>query len=290
MKILLLQLLFLFPAFCFAQDNKVYVVLLGGQSNMAGRGQFQELTPENKARADEASKYVSIASGSKTVHPLSYSAPDKRQVNFGPELFIGIRLYEQFPNRKFLLIKEAQGGTSLYGAWHPQWTQERVMIGERDAKRQKMKLFSKHISIVKNVLDQLMNQGKQPVVIGMCWMQGEKDSRLEATASEYGENLKLLIQGYRNFLDQEDMLFVYGQINCPPRTKFPSGTDVVREQMADAVNEKNGIYMISTSMDSSWKDFPKREDNVHYNTLGQEKLGTAFGEVLIQNNRKIAVK
>ncbi|WP_172665940.1 sialate O-acetylesterase [Flammeovirga sp. OC4] len=283
-KILLLQLLVLLPILSFSQDKEVYVVLLGGQSNMAGRGQFQELSSHNKERANEASKYVSIASGSTTLAPLSYTASGKRQVNFGPELFIGIRLHEHYPNRKFILIKEAQGGTSLYGAWHPQWTQERALIGERDAKRQKMKLYAKHTQAIKTVIEQLKTQNKTIKFVGMCWMQGEKDSRLEVTATEYGQNLQLLIQSYRQTFDVKNLPFVFGQINCPPRTKFPKGTAILRQQMANVSNSEDNIYMIPTSMQADWKDFPKREDNVHYNTQGQELLGTAFGNCLIESN------
>ncbi|MBD0403487.1 sialate O-acetylesterase [Flammeovirga sp. EKP202] len=282
---LLLQLLVLLPLLSFSQNNEVYVVLLGGQSNMAGRGQFQELSSSNKDRANEASQYVSIASGSAKLAPLSYTASGKRQVNFGPELFIGIRLHEHYPDRKFILIKEAQGGTSLYGAWHPQWTQERALIGERDDKRQKMKLYAKHTQAIKTVIEQLKAQKNTAIkFMGMCWMQGEKDSRLEVTATEYGQNLQLLIQSYRHTFDVEDLPFVFGQINCPPRTKFPKGTAILRQQMANVSNSEDNIYMIPTSMQADWKDFPKREDNVHYNTLGQEKLGTAFGNLLIESN------
>ncbi|KXX66851.1 sialate O-acetylesterase [Flammeovirga sp. SJP92] len=284
MRILLIQFLLLIPSISFAQSQKVYIVLLGGQSNMAGRGQFEELSSINKTRVDNASKYVSIASGSKNITSLSFNSLTKRQSNFGPELFIGIQLHEQFPNREFLLIKEAQGGTSLYGAWNPQWTMEKALIGEIDAKRQNMKLYSKHIQVIKDLLEQLEAKGKEPVLMGMCWMQGEKDSRLEVTASEYGNNLKLFIQSYRQTLKEKNLPFVFGQINCPPRSKFPKGTEVVRQQMSNIEKQIHHTYMIPTTMDSTWQDFPKQDDNVHYNTKGQEKLGTAFGKSLIQNS------
>ncbi|WP_281614880.1 sialate O-acetylesterase [Flammeovirga sp. SubArs3] len=284
MRFLLFTALFALHFLSFGQDDKIYIVLFAGQSNMAGRGQYQSLSQEDKQKVEEASKYISIINGEKQPVPLSYIRADKRQTNFGPELFAGILLHEKYPDRKFFFIKEAKGGTSLYGAWNPEWSYEKAKIGEIDDKRQQMKLYSRHVETINKTLERIKSDGKIPVLMGMCWMQGEKDSRLETTATAYGENFQLLIKSYRQTFNHEKMPFIFGQINCPPRTKFPDGTEVVRQQMAHIAKNDQNIFMINTSMNKDWDDFPKRGDNVHYNTQGQKKLGTAFGDMLIQNS------
>ncbi|WP_075602768.1 sialate O-acetylesterase [Saccharicrinis aurantiacus] len=282
-NLLLLSILITFQLFNISAQSNIKVVLLGGQSNMAGRGVYSNLSDEDKQRIEQVKGRVLVVSQSKEATPLSYSKADKRKKEFGPELFIGVTLAEQFPNDTFLFIKTAVGGTSLHGAWSPDWTQEKAIASERGEARQKMKLYHDHIKSIHANLTQLEQEGKSYDIIGMAWMQGEKDTRLELSASEYESNLKRLIQAYEIEFKIENMPFVFGQINNPSRTKdYQKGVQVVRSAMTNVANSSDFIQMIPTSKDTTWSDYPKHEDNVHYNCEGQKRLGSDMGKALIQ--------
>ncbi|MDZ8118784.1 sialate O-acetylesterase [Pontiella agarivorans] len=283
-RIFISILFFLTGAAGFAAP--VNVVLLGGQSNMAGRGEFSELDKTVKERVNAVADRVYVSSQGREPQKLSWFDAGKRCQTFGPELLIGVTLAENSPEAEFLMVKTALGGTSLHGAWSPDWTAEKAKASEKGEKRQNTKLFQEHMRSIRKNLQALEEAGKSYEIMGMCWMQGEKDSRLELSALHYEENLKRLIAAYRNELGQPDMPFVIGQINCPVRGKndFPLGPETVRRAMASVAAEVPGTRMVATSTEPSWADFPKKGDQVHYNAEGQRRLGITFAEELMDLN------
>lgn len=282
-KGIVISLLTLF-CLCSMGQDKVQVLFLGGQSNMAGRGVYADLSDADKARIEKVSKRVMVSAQGRDAYPLSYYTDGKHQKEFGPELFIGLKLAEAYPDRSFLFIKRAVGGTSLHGAWSPDWTEAKALASERGEARQKMKLYGEHIADIKKNLGKLKQKGKRYEIIGMAWMQGEKDSRLELSATKYEVNLKRLIGAYRTEFKLPNMPFVLGQINNPVRGKkdYQNGPAEVRRAIENVSNSDHNVKMIPTSTDPSWKDFPKREDNVHYTAEGQKRLGTAMGKALLE--------
>jgi len=277
-----------------AKENtkqKVQVVLFGGQSNMEGAGNYNDLDSAIKERIKIVSVRVMYSNGGETPKPLSYYfsqyQKDRRGFGecFGPELFVGLTLAEQNPDQEYLFIKESHGGTALYGAWNPEWTQEKAKEVESGEFKQSLKLYSMHLSYINNNLKRLNDAGKPYEIIGMFWMQGENDAANEVSARSYEDNLKKLINGYRNELGIKDLPFIMGQINSS-YGKFKEGPGMVRQAMINVSEKMKNVGVIKTSMDKSWKDFPKHTDNVHYNTEGQKRLGTAFALKLNETLKK----
>lgn len=264
-----------------AAPKEVHVVILGGQSNMQGKGVYRELDRSLKKRIDRVSKRVRVSNDGRAGQPLSFWKKDRHVRKFGPELFIGLTMAEAFPDRHFLLIKTAVGGTSLHGAWSPDWTEEKSTAFEFDEKRQGMKLYDEHIGSIRTNLKRV---GGSCRFVGMAWMQGESDIYHEITVANYEANLRNLIRAYRADLGEPDLPFVFGQVNPPFRGKkgFPSGLEIVRKAMFDVARSMSHTEMIATSMDPEWPDFPKHDDDVHYDTEGQKRLGTAFANALMQ--------
>ncbi|AWG22309.1 hypothetical protein FFWV33_12655 [Flavobacterium faecale] len=194
---------------------------------------------------------------------------------------MGLTLAEKNPDKQYLLIKEAVGGTTLYGAWNPNWTAQKANTAELDEKRKQMHLYKKHITSIHKCLDALKAENKKYVIIGMAWMQGETDTRKDFTALAYEENLKLLIESYRSEFNLPKMPFIIGQISCPPR-QYIEGVEIVRNAMVSVAKDDPKTDIILTSMNSGFKDYPKRSDKVHYDAQGQKNLGTAFAEKLLE--------
>ncbi|UMB55486.1 sialate O-acetylesterase [Lutibacter sp. A64] len=218
--------------------------------------------------------------------PLSYYTIESEKYDFnkhfGPEIFIGLTLAEANPNQEYLLIKKAVGGTSLYGAWSANWIEEKADFAERGSRKQQQ-LFQAHLQLIDNNLKRLILEGKSYKILGLVWMQGESDTNKEITALSYKENLQNLIKGYRSHLNIENLPFVIGQVNPLPR-KFKEGPAMVRDAMEQVSNSDDTIEIVKTSTDKNWNDFPKHSDNLHYNTEGQKRLGTAFANKIITLN------
>lgn len=265
-------------------DAEIQVVLLAGQSNMAGAGNFDELEASIIERIQNVSNRVSLVFNGKLIEPLSsYDNKPSEKYNFtkrfGPELLMGLTLAENNPTKKYLLIKRSQGGTALYGAWNPNWTSEKARTIEQGNK-QELPLFSMHIEDIQKQLSVLKSEEKTYKIIGLAWMQGENDATLQEAATSYASNLKDLVSKYRTIFNEEKMPFVLGQINS--RYGVKNGAKMVREQMESFANSDDFTALIKTSTDESWLDYPKHTDNVHYNTEGQVRLGTAFAFELMK--------
>ncbi|WP_282122101.1 sialate O-acetylesterase [Algibacter mikhailovii] len=292
-----ITVLFLFgvslPILCQKKTNNVVqVVLMAGQSNMAGGGNYDNLDDETKGRVANVSNRVSLSFNGKPAKPLSYynNKPSEKynfDKRFGPELLMGVTLAEANPNQEFLLIKRSQGGTALYGAWNPNWTSEKAKEVETKEFKQKLKLYELHVSDIKRNLEALKKQDKSYEIIGLAWMQGENDATLDIAAKQYKNNLKNLVSAYRSEFNVKDMPFVLGQINS--RYGVQGGAEMVREKMFQFAYQDYYSKLIETSTDSSWSDFPKHPDNVHYNAEGQKRLGVAFANAFFDIQKKLDV-
>ena len=193
---------------------------------------------------------------------------------------------EKYPDKEFLLIKTSHGGTALYGAWNPDWTAEKAKAVEKGEFKQNLKLYTEHLNSIHKNIEILKEGGKSYQIFGMAWMQGENDAATEVSANSYQENLVKLISCYRAEFKVPNMPFVIGQINSR-YGEFKDGPKVVRQAMENVANADENVGIIKTSIDTSWSDFPKHSDNVHYNEEGQKRLGIAMAnEMLLLNNKK----
>lgn len=261
--------------------QKVQVILFGGQSNMEGAGNYNDLDSLLKERIKKIAPRVMYSNDGKAPQALSFYfsqyQKDKRGFGecFGPELLVGLTLAEMHPDQEYLFVKTSHGGTALYGAWNPEWTKEKAMAVETGEFKQGLKLYSTHLLSIKDNLKRLTDAGKNYEIVGMFWMQGENDAAHEVSARSYKVNLTKLINAYRTELEVMDMPFIMGQINSS-YGKFKEGPEMVRKAMIDVSETMKNVAVIKTSMDKSWSDFPKHTDNVHYNAEGQKRLGIAF--------------
>lgn len=276
-------------------EKPVQIVLLGGQSNMAGCGNYNTLSDEDKTRIKAVAERVQITRSDNLAttppEPLSYFTSQYQFKNrgfaecFGPELFIGVTLAEQNPDREYLLIKTAVGGTTLYGCWNPDWSAEKVQAVEKKGYKWELKLYNQHHTQIQQALEKLHAQGRAYEIIGMAWMQGENDAAEEVSARAYETNLKKLINGYRQAFNVPEMPFVAGQINSH-YGRFPGGPEMVRAAFLKVADADRRMSVIKTAFNAPWNDFPKHTDNVHYNTEGQKRLGTAMGQALLTLNNQ----
>jgi hypothetical protein len=192
---------------------------------------------------------------------------------FGPELFFGFELVKNHPKHDYLFIKRSQGGTSLYGAWNPNWSVKKAsFFNEQD----KPKLYKDFINLVDAELAKRHPDSYE--IIGMLWVQGETDSNTSngpTAADTYQENLENLINSVRGHYNIPDLPFLILGV----------GSKKVQNAMVEVSNKLTNVSFIERSQDINmsnytpiythkWKDKPVG----HYNYEGMKKIGQLFFE------------
>ncbi len=259
-----------------AKKKKVF--LLAGQSNMEGRANGDKLSIEDLARLKKAGNNVTLFYNHEPPVSLQLSTPKKYiqkkfglEKNFGPEVFFGIELSEKYPDEEFIFIKRSQGGTSLYGCWNPNWSEEKAaLMKEVD----KPKLYFDFINYAKEVLAKY--DPAEYEICGMLWVQGEADSgtskgRGTKPSETYSENLRTLIAGVRKEFNQPDLPFMMFQV----------GNGKVVKGMKETANQDAFVSLIPQSRDKSSSDFYQKNPPPigHYIASSMKRIGEQFFKI-----------
>lgn len=274
MKTILYSLFFLFGlavSGASADTPKTKVFLFAGQSNMDGRGDGSKLTDAELKQLEAAGKRIQFAYNHEPIRPLGLTIPragTRKKFNlektFGPEVFIGLKLAEQYPEEEMLFIKRAIGGTSLYGCWNPNWTEAKA-AQMNEAKSPK--LYRDFVDYVKETLTTLPADSYE--ICGMFWVQGEADSSVTKKgpepSAEYGANLEALITSVRRELSADQMPLFIQQV----------GSGGVVEGMKWLAAKDANVNLVEQSSDeASPFHLPGYGPPVgHYNYEGMKRIG-----------------
>ena len=267
-------------------QKKTKVFLLAGQSNMDGRGDSSKLSEaEMKFLADASQKIHfiykgTVGEGNAILYngPLDFTNPwnfvkqkFRLEKCFGPELFFGVELVKNHPEHDYLFIKRSQGGTSLYGAWNPNWSVEKASFFNE---QNKPKLYKDFIDLVDTELAKLQPNSYE--IIGVLWVQGETDSNTSngfTAADTYQENLENLINSVRNHYNIPDLPFLILGV----------GSKKVQNAMAQVSNKLTNVSFIERSQDVNKTNYTpiythkwKGKAVGHYNYEGMKKIGQLF--------------
>ena len=284
------KLLFLlFACVSLAQSTqKTKVFLLAGQSNMDGRGDASKLSEtEIKLLANARKKINFVYRGTvgdgnaiqydgmlDFTNPWSFVKKKFRiEKCFGPELFFGIELVKNYPKHDYLFIKRSQGGTSLYGAWNPNWSFEKAsFFNEQD----KPKLYQDFIDLVDAEISKLHPDSYE--IVGMLWVQGETDSNTSngsLAADTYHLNLENLINSVRGHYDVPDLPFLILGV----------GSKKVQNAMVQVSKKLTNVSFVERSKNINMSNYTsiythkwKGKHVGHYNYEGMKKIGQLFFE------------
>lgn len=231
MKIKFLLLLALFSIGVCAQDktDEWLVFYLGGQSNMEGLGLNKELPKELMKGFDDIYIFhgnylldgedgggLGIWQELKPGHGAGFESDgenNKLSDRFGPELSLGKRLKELYPDKKIALIKYAKGGSKLDtiggvegGTWAPGFYGF-VRPNQTDY----------FLTTLNNAfaVNDINNDGIEDRLIpsGIFWMQGESDALNKEAALHYYDNLNTMMCIIRGALRDMNLPIVNGKIS-----------------------------------------------------------------------------
>jgi hypothetical protein len=237
------------------------VFLFAGQSNMAGVRSVPEDLADQTLVADQSNmafaqgKWLPIAPGNtQNVRPDTNQKKLNRAFQgFGPEISFANRVSKAL-NEPVGIIKFALGNTGLHQHWMPGQTGNLYeylskLVSEASAERE-----------IK--------------VVGMLWMQGERDAGQPQQANLYASNLNALIEAARKDFDNPDLIFIAGRIDMPKFKGEKQSLETVRHAIESTALPNYTWVNID--------DLPKVEDQLHLDTRAMEELGNRMADAFLK--------
>ncbi len=246
-----------------SQGNKtrpVKIFLLGGQSNMDGCGESDELPDAYKVHPENT---ITWDNNKETWVPLGTdSFAVRRKFKFGPEIAFSHLLAKKYPDFTIAIVKTSAGGTKLWKHWLPEQA-----------------MYSRFLQNMENAMQQLRDSGVTSEVCGMLWMQGESDAETIEWANAYEENLKILFKDIRIQTQKENLPIIMGRISIGLLRETPwpfDFTERVQEAQEKVAAEDENTFIINTDKLKTLKD------NTHFNTEAQIWLGKKMGKTMLK--------
>lgn len=259
-----------------SQSDEMLLVLLAGQSNMAGRGIAtpEDLTavpglffiakdqqwrpavePITRDRAFIGAFHEDKSKAEPPADPFdALAVPEKGYiVGVGPGRTFGRLLKEANPDKTVGLIPTAVGGTPI-SAWKPcgvdPWDPE-------------CHPYDNSIILAKEA----MKKGK---IAAVLWHQGESDAGLQNP--NYKEDLREVIHNFRNELNLHDVPFILGELASFYEPRLADHIGPIDQAMYDLAEEEPLVSVIAT------KDLDHRGDNLHFDTASCHIMGERYFE------------
>ena len=228
------------------QAENLWVFLLTGQSNMAGRGfvEPQDTIPNKRILTiDKTGQWIYAK------EPLHFYEPKMTGLDCG--LSFGRQLLEAVPSDVTIAILPcAIGGSSI-----EQWLND-------DTHRE--------VSLLSNFKSKVAIAKKQGTIKGILWHQGEGDAN-EKRIAKYSGNLDKLTLQFRQIVGNDTLPIILGQLGryAEPRKKRQHWKSI-NKIIIDFAKKDAYIGVISS------KGLKEKGDKVHFNGASQREMGKRF--------------
>lgn len=243
---------FLFVLICatFTHGRKL-VVLLAGQSNMAGRGVVRipddTITTNNIISLNKDSVWV------RAKHPLHWDKPEAAVgmgIRFAKELLVLLQT-----NDTIALVPCAAGGTSI-----DNWKNNSYFA------------YTGNFYVYSNLINRAKKAAKSGTIIGMIWHQGETDATV-ALSPSYQNKLKNLFDSIRTNLNLPNMPIVAVELGRYLNKSAYPRWDSINVAMT---NLKNVLQHYAVASSSGLVSNP---DTIHFTSASQDSLGIRYARL-----------
>ena len=230
-----------------AKEN-VWIFVLAGQSNMAGRGLIQpsDTIPNNRILTINATNELIVAK-----EPLHFYEPNLTGLDCG--MSFANRLLQGVGNEiSILLIPAAVGGSSSH-----QWLGDSI---HRDVK------------LMTNFRQRVSSAAKFGTIKGILWHQGESDTN-DKSIPGYEERLAKIYQEFRRICEDPTLLILIGNLGSYSENQHRwNAVNAAIEKYASS--DKNA-FVIETF------DLKSKADKIHFDAEGQRTMGIRMAETFL---------
>lgn len=234
--------------------QNVWVFILAGQSNMAGRGIVEPQDTVINKRMLSINKNVRLIMAKE---PLHFYEPNLTGLDCGYSF--GKAMIKNIPDSiSILLLPTAVGGSSI-----SQW------LGDS--------LF-RNVKLLSNFLAKVEIGKQYGTIKGILWHQGESDAN-ENNIPHYTERLSLLFTKFRSVIGNNSLPILLGELGSFSKNK--EGFELINKAIHNYSAQDANTAVISTG------DLKHKGDSLHFNSKAQRTMGKRFAVVYLQNFLKI---
>lgn len=230
--------------------DKIWVFILAGQSNMAGRGlvEPQDTVPSERILTINRKGEIIAAK-----EPLHFYEPSRTGLDCG--LSFGKELIKRIPQDiSVIIIPAAVGGSSV-----SQWLGDSIY---------------RNVQLLTNFREKAEIGKKYGQIKGILWHQGETDAT-QNRIPLYKNRLSQLFEKFRAISGNENLPILIGEL----------GSYSTNNESWMKINEQIQLYVFTdrNAMVVETSDLKGIGDNEHFNSEGQRELGYRFADKYLQN-------
>lgn len=232
------------PVKNFPSRENLWVFVLAGQSNMAGRGFVEPqdtITNSRIITIDKTGNWIEAK------EPLHFYEPQMTGLDCG--LSFANELLNHIPDSvSIVLIPCAVGGSSIQ-----QWIGDSL---HRDVRL--LSNFKEKVDLVK----------QKGVIKGILWHQGESNA---GEVELHSNRLELLFCKFRSYIEDCSLPIVMGKLGSYAKpVEKQAKWNQLNHVLDSFVEQHNNVFIIETS------DFTSKGDDVHFDSKSQRMMGKRF--------------
>lgn len=226
-----------------AKEN-VWVFILAGQSNMAGRGKVEPVDTIPDIRIFTINKEGELLLAKE---PLHFYEPAATGLDCG--LSFGKELLKHIPDRiSVLIIPTAVGGSSI-----SQWINDSTF---------------RNVTLMTNFKEKIKIGQKYGTIKGILWHQGENDATTQETIEIYNKQLQKLFAIFRNEIANNELPIIIGELGSFSKTD--DNWQAINSKIEEYIETDPNAYLIKTN------DLKDKGDKVHFDSEGLREIGRRF--------------
>lgn len=244
------------PVTKLSAKDKLWVFIMAGQSNMAGRGIVQ---PEDTV---PQSNIITINKKNEWIlakEPLHFYQPKLTGLDCG--MSFAKYLAKNISNDiTIAILPTAVGGSSIN-----YWLTDSVF---------------NDVHLYSNLIEKIQLAKQYGVLKGILWHQGESDATF-TKIPEYEKNIEKLFCLIRNKADIQNLPIFVGELGTYSQKKdTKKNWAEINKIIHKVVKKDKNTYLVETG------DLISNDDFIHFNADSQRKLGQRYAEKFLKSNKE----
>jgi hypothetical protein len=231
------------------KKKNVWIFIMAGQSNMAGRGFVEPQDTVSNPRILSINKNNEIILAKE---PLHFYEPNLTGLDCG--LSFGRQLIQDIDRSiKVLLIPTAVGGSSTY-----QW------LGDS---------LHRNVKLLSNFKQRVEAAKKYGTVKGILWHQGESDTDSSSILG-YDERLEKIFTQFRIIVGDVNLPIILGELGSFSNNQ--ANWDRINKAIQNYILRDEHAFVVET------RDLKSKEDKIHFTSEGQRLMGERMAKKFVE--------